>query len=191
MAHDPAIDPVQSMPPHPLTLDGSAVLHQMFRVRWPEWNALTENRQREIAREAAEVLNAFEEPAPGGSALFSQLGHKGDLLLVHFRDSFEEINEAELALCSLELHAYLEQTTSYVSVVELGLYDSTVKLYEELLAEGIAPSDPTWRRTSAIAHGRAGGGDGAALATRDSAEQVPLLLSDGQEARRGSQLVHG
>ena len=63
---------------------------------------------------------------------------------MHFRDSFEELNEAELALCSLELHAYLEQTTSYVSVVELGLYDSTVKLYEELLAEGIAPSDPTW-----------------------------------------------
>ena len=132
------------MPPHPLTLDGSAVLHQVFRVRWPQWNALAGDRRAEIARQASVEFEAFESDPGGGSAVFSQLGHKGDLLMVHFRAGFEELNRVERAISSLALSDFLDQTTSYVSVVELGLYDSTVKLYEELFAEGIRPDDPRW-----------------------------------------------
>ncbi len=133
-----------TMPPHPLTLDGSAVLHQVFRVRWPQWNALAGDRRAEIARQASVGFEAFESDPGGGSAVFSQLGHKGDLLMVHFRADFEELNRVERAISSLALSDFLDQTTSYVSVVELGLYDSTVKLYEELFAEGIRPDDPRW-----------------------------------------------
>ena len=133
-----------TMPPHPLTLDGSAVLHQVFRVRWPQWNALAGDRRAEIARQASVEFEAFESDPGGGSAVFSQLGHKGDLLMVHFRADFEELNRVERAISSLALSDFLDQTTSYVSVVELGLYDSTVKLYEELFAEGIRPDDPRW-----------------------------------------------
>ena len=132
------------MPPHPLTLDGSAVLHQMFRMRWPQWNTLAGDRRAEIARQASLEFEALESDPGGGSAVFSQLGHKGDLLMVHFRAGFEELNRVERVISSLALSDFLDQTTSYVSVVELGLYDSTVKLYEELIAEGIRPDDPRW-----------------------------------------------
>ena len=132
------------MPPHPLTLDGSAVLHQVFRMRWPQWNALAGDRRMEIARQASLEFEALESDPGGGSAVFSQLGHKGDLLMVHFRAGFEELNCVERVISSLALSDFLDQTTSYVSVVELGLYDSTVKLYEELIAEGIRPDDPRW-----------------------------------------------
>ena len=137
-------DAAPTMPPHPLTLDGSAALHQMFRMRWPEWNALADDRRAEIARSAALAFEALENHPEGGSAVFSQLGHKGDLLIVHFRAGFDGLNQVERAISSLELFGYMDQTSSYVSVVELGLYDSTVKLYEELLAEGIEPGDPRW-----------------------------------------------
>ena len=132
------------MPPHPLTLDGSAVLHQVFRMRWPQWNALPGDRRAEIARQASLEFEALESDPGGGSAVFSQLGHKGDLLMVHFRAGFEELNRVERVISSLALSDFLNQTTSYVSVVELGLYDSTVKLYEELIAEGIRPDDARW-----------------------------------------------
>lgn len=132
------------MPPHPLTLDGSAVLHQMYRMRWPEWNALERDRQREIAELATDVLRLLEQFRGGGSAAFAQIGHKGDLMLVHFRDSLEDINDTERFLNTLDLFNYMDLSTSYVSFVELGLYDSTVRLYEELQAEGISPSDPAW-----------------------------------------------
>jgi chlorite dismutase len=135
----------QAAPPAvPLTLDGSSVLHQMFRVRWAEWNKLPAETRDEIASEAAGVFAAMEQDSEGGSALFSQLGHKGDLILVHFRRSFEALNDAELKLTGLRLNDYLEPTTSYVSVVELGLYDSSVQLYEALAAQGVQPGSPEW-----------------------------------------------
>ncbi|MEP6540153.1 MAG: hydrogen peroxide-dependent heme synthase, partial [Bryobacteraceae bacterium] len=77
--------------------------------------------------------------------LFSLIGHKGDLLVVHFRSSFEELNHAELQLARLGLSDYLEVTTSYLSVVELGLYESTSKVYASLAAKGIAPHSPEWK----------------------------------------------
>lgn len=144
MAEQQASHSSADMPPHPLTLDGSAVLHQMYRMRWPSWNALEHETQREVVELAAEVLAALEGLAGGGSAAFAQIGHKGDLLLVHFRESLEDLNDTEILLNSVELFEYMELTNSYVSFVELGLYDSTVKLYEELLAEGIAPTDAAW-----------------------------------------------
>ena len=98
----------------------------------------------EIAGEAESVLAPMEHGGPGSSALFSMLGHKGDLVLLHFRKDFEELSRAEMAVSSLRLSEFLEPTTSYVSVVELGLYDSTVKLYQELLGEEVAPDNPTW-----------------------------------------------
>ena len=36
----------EPIPPVPLTLDGSAILHQMFRVRWPAWNAVAAVEQQ-------------------------------------------------------------------------------------------------------------------------------------------------
>ena len=131
-------------PPHPLTLDGAFILHQMFRMRWPTWRALDSSARTRVVEEAESALGAMESGRTGTSGLFSVLGHKGDLLFLHFRKDLEELNRAELAVSSMGLFEYLEPTTSYVSVVELGLYDSTVKLYDEMLSEGISPDSPDW-----------------------------------------------
>jgi hydrogen peroxide-dependent heme synthase len=132
------------LPAVPLTLEGLSVLHQMFRFRWPEWRKLDMARQEEIAREAAGALSPSEEA--GRSAMYSLLGHKGDLMLVHFRDSFDELNAAELQLNRTALQEYLEPTHSYLSVIELGLYDSSVKLFRQLAERGIAPLSEEWNR---------------------------------------------
>ena len=93
-----------------------------------------------IVEEAAAILAKMEANAEGQSALFSLLGHKGDLMLIHFRRSFDELNQAELQLAQLALNDYLEPTTSYLSVIELGLYESTIKAYKDLKDRGIAVS---------------------------------------------------
>ena len=59
------------------------------------------------------------------------LGHKGDLMLVHFRPSFDELKGVELRLAQTRLWDYLEPAHSYVSVVELGLYESSMKTYTD------------------------------------------------------------
>ena len=128
----------------PLTIEGLSVLHQMFRFGWAQWRNLGPTRQREIAAEAAAVLSPAEDA--GQTALYSLLGHKGDLMLVHFRDSFDELNAAEIDLNRTSLQEYLEPTHSYLSVIELGLYDSSVKLFRQLTERGVTPLSEEWTR---------------------------------------------
>ena len=88
----------------------------------------------------------FSEMESKQTAIFSLLGHKGDLLFLHFRNSFDEVNAAELKLSQLNLSDYLEPLTSYVSVIELGLYESTVKTYEQLMERGLEPHSDEWKQ---------------------------------------------
>ena len=126
------------IPPHPQTLDGAAVLHQMFRLDRSAWRTLDGGERNEIVSEASSALHDMEDNDTGGSALFSLLGHKGDLLVLHFRPDLEQVHRAELDVAKLRLAEFLEPTTSYVSVVELGLYDSSFKLYQELAEPRLA-----------------------------------------------------
>jgi peroxiredoxin len=134
------------VPPVPLTIEGYCVLHQMMRLRWSAWRPLRAALKKEIVREASRVLAKMEQSESGQSALFSLLGHKGDLMLIHFRHSFAELNQAELQISQLKLNDYLEPTTSYLSVIELGLYESTVKTYNELAEQGVEPYSEEWKR---------------------------------------------
>ena len=148
--HPPTV-PVAAgqLPAVPLTLEGFATLHQMMRFRWTAWRALPENSRREVLDEAAELLTAMEGKPDGQSALFSLLGHKGDLMLVHFRESFDQLNQAELDVARLRLNDFLEPTTSYLSVIELGLYESTLKTYKALAERGIEPHSEEWKKAIA------------------------------------------
>jgi len=134
--------------PVPLTLEGSFLLHQFFRFDWKAWRACTDGERescadgerkscadgerRRIAAEAVAALQRLErgnpetdgpkeanQAAPVQTALFSQLGHKGDLILIHFRDSLEALNQVELDLAQTRLYDFLDLRHSYVSVVEV------------------------------------------------------------------------
>jgi peroxiredoxin len=137
------------MPPVPLTLEGSSVLHQMFRFDWAAWRALAAADRNRIASAASDLLQPWEAGSTEGhanqSAIYSLLGHKGDLMLIHFRDSFADLNSVELALAHTELNSYLQPTHSYLSVVELGLYESSAKTYTALAGQGLDPFTPAWR----------------------------------------------
>ena len=143
--HYPRPQAATETPAVPLTTEGYSVLHQMLRLRWPEWRALPAPQKSEIAAEASLALSAMETHSPGQSALYSLIGHKGDLMLIHFRESFADLNQVELQVANLRLNEYLEPTTSYLSIVELGLYESTMKIYKELMDQGIVPHSDQWK----------------------------------------------
>ena len=129
------------IPAVPLTLEGSSVLHQMMHFKRTEWRKLPAKERSGIEMEARSALEKMELNQSG---LYSLLGHKGDLMLVHFRNSFDELNQIELTLGGLRLSDFLETTTSYLSVVELGLYESTLKIYQQLAERGVEPHSPEW-----------------------------------------------
>ena len=146
-----------SHPPVPLTLEGSSVLHQFFRFDWKALKSCADGERGSIVAKTIKTLKTMERKdasGPARSALYSQLGHKGDLMLIHFRDSLEELNQVELALAQTPLYDFLELRHSYVSVVELGLYESSRKTYEAASAKGFEPFSAEWNAEIAASLGR-------------------------------------
>jgi hydrogen peroxide-dependent heme synthase len=132
--------------PVPLSVEGYCVLHQMMRFRWAEWRKLDAVARKQIASEAAGYFGQAESKTQGQSAVFSMVGEKGDLLLIHFRQSIEQLKQVELQIQSLKLGDYFEPASSFLSVVELGLYESSVKLFRSLAEKGIEPHSEQWKK---------------------------------------------
>ncbi|HVD77444.1 MAG TPA: hydrogen peroxide-dependent heme synthase [Vicinamibacteria bacterium] len=129
--HDPRV---------PETLEGWWLLHQMFTVSWPAWQALPPAERRQKAAETARALGAMERGREGSSVPCTVLGHKGDLMLIHFRRSVEELEAVQLLVARLDLAPFLQATTSYVSVVELGMYEMTAQIHARLAGRGLEPA---------------------------------------------------
>jgi len=130
----------------PEVLDGWAVLHHVFSVDWPRWNRLSIGEQTDMTEAAAAFFKETAEVKEGESALFSVLGHKGDLLFLNFRKTLDELNAVELRFRRLALYSYLVETTSYLSFLELGLYEITIKLHDNLIGEGLVPESEKWKK---------------------------------------------
>ena len=136
------------IPAAPLTLEGALVLHQMFRLRREKLRSVPPASRDSTMDQAVRTLSDMEHRSANGrpaqTALYSLVGHKGDLLLLHFRESLEALHEAELQIAQLTLFDFLEPVYSYLSVVELGLYDSSTKLYGQLAQRGVEPYSDSW-----------------------------------------------
>ena len=77
------------IPAVPLSVEGFAVLHQMFRIARRDWRALDSTGQHRVVSEATGLLGEMARREDGESTIFSELGHKGDILIVHFRRTFD------------------------------------------------------------------------------------------------------
>jgi chlorite dismutase len=114
------------MPEAPGTLEGWYVLHDFRRIDWPRWKMLPAAERETIVTEAAAFLEAAEahqDAEEGASALYSIVGHKGDLMFLHLRPTLDELNALERAFARTRLADYTVEPYSYVSVTELGLYE--------------------------------------------------------------------
>jgi chlorite dismutase len=172
-----------------LTLEGSFLLHQFFRFDWKAWRACATGERKRIIADATAALQRLERKsldAPVQTALFSQLGHKGDLVLIHFRDSLEALNQVELDLAQTELYDFLDLRHSYASVVELGLYESTRKTYEAAAAKGLEPNSPEFQAEVAASLERAS----AAMAPRlfPAVPESKYLCFYPMDRKRGEQV---
>jgi hydrogen peroxide-dependent heme synthase len=136
---------MHELPPVPLTVEGSSVLHQMFHFDWTSWRKLDASERTSIETEISDLLKRWEQQFDRArSAVFSLLGHKGDLLFLHFRDDFKDLNRVELELSQTRFSEFLKLSHSYLSMVELGLYESSAKTYKSLAEKGLQPGTPEW-----------------------------------------------
>jgi chlorite dismutase len=116
----------------------------MFRFKRRAFDALPEARRQAIAREALAALQPPADPRDGDVSLAQMLGHKCDLMLTHYARDFDALGAAQTAFDKLELAEFLDATTSYVSILELGLYEATGKIHAELRDRGLKPHSQEW-----------------------------------------------
>src|SRR6266481_6438496 len=132
------------LPQVPLTLEGSYILHQMFRIRHASWKTLSGPAKSEALKEVTDKSASMAQ-----TAMFAMLGHKSELMFVHFRNSLDELQSAQTIINTLKIAEHLEAASSYVSVVELGLYESSIKTYRELIAKGLTHATEEWNKALA------------------------------------------
>jgi len=123
----------------PETLEGWSALHLMYRIDWKRVGELSSMDRAQAAIEAATALaETIPSNEAGANAWVQLLGHKGDLMLIVFRRSFDELGQAQLTFSRQKLHGYFTPTASYVSIVELGMYEMTAKIHRQLAERGLA-----------------------------------------------------
>ena len=119
----------------PETLEGWSALHLMYRIDWGRLGQAYPGDRQQMADELAGVITSGDEP----TALVQLLGHKGDFMVIAFRKSFDDLGRTQLRISRTKLHAYLAPTMSYVSIIELGMYEMTAKLHRQLADRGLLP----------------------------------------------------
>jgi len=118
----------------PPTDEGWYALHDFRTIDWDAWREATDRDRTRALEEVTDHLQstlAVEDAEEGGSALYSILGHKADLLVVHLRPSTADISALERQFELTEFAEYTERTTSFVSVTEASGYSERARDYFE------------------------------------------------------------
>ena len=116
----------------------------MFRFHRRRWDALDATNRTRIAAEAIEFLQPLRDDPESDVALAQLLGHKADLMLTHYARDFDVLGDEQIAFDKLALRDYLEPVSSYVSILELGLYDATARIHADLRDRGLKPHSQEW-----------------------------------------------
>jgi chlorite dismutase len=126
------------------TIEGWWILHRMFAFDRRRWEAVPQRERERIARQAVEALAPLAQSNHSDLGAAQVLGHKADLMFTHYAREFEGLAAAQTALDRCELTEYLEPRDSYVSILELGLYDATAKIHATLKERALKPFSPEW-----------------------------------------------
>jgi len=118
----------------PQTEEGWYVLHDLRRVDWDAWRSAPErDRDRALTDgiDYLEYYEAVEDSSEGQSAVYTVLGDKADIMLVHLRPTLSDLDAAERQFEQTEFARYTERATSYVSVTEASGYTEKAREYFE------------------------------------------------------------
>jgi hydrogen peroxide-dependent heme synthase len=116
----------------PATLEGWYALHQLYAADWTALGALDDEARAALRSQTRAMLAGLAEPAGGGwSGAYRLVGGGADLMLVHFRETLDQLAEAELQLRRAPVAGYLDLALDYLSVTEAGMYGATAQAAQE------------------------------------------------------------
>jgi peroxiredoxin len=128
----------------PESVEGWWILHRMFAFDRRAWDAASEKRRHRCAAHAVDLLVHLQGGNESDAGLAQLVGHKGDLMLTHYAKTYEGVAYAQTLVDKLDLAEFLVPLSSYVSILEVGLYDFTGRLHAELASRELTPNSAEW-----------------------------------------------
>lgn len=107
------------------TIEGWHVLHDFRHVAWEVWTTWSA-RERQEALEGFRALwaewEAVDRARAGSFGAYQVVGHKADVLLLHFRPALSGLVDVKVRLDKSRMGRILRPAYSYLSIVELSKY---------------------------------------------------------------------
>lgn len=128
----------------PESLEGWWILHRMFDFDRFSWDRLPKDERDSMVNQANEKLSILKNGTDTDFGLAQMVGHKADLMLTHYSRDYEGLAHAQTVVDKLSLFEFFTPATSYVSVLELGLYEATGKIHATLKEQGLKANSPEW-----------------------------------------------
>ncbi|WP_324760396.1 heme-binding protein [Haloarcula montana] len=116
----------------PATEEGWYVLHDCRSIDWDAWREAPQRVRDRALSEGIDFLDAYEaveDADEGQTAVYTVLGHKADLMILHLRPTMGDLDAAERHFEQTEFAAFTEQEFSYVSVTEASGYTEKSREY--------------------------------------------------------------
>lgn len=107
------------------TIDGWYSLHDFRLIDWVAWKRSDESKRQRALQEFADFMKEWrqiEAERKGSTAFYSIVGQKADFVLMHLRETMEELNDIETAFNKSTFAEFLIPAYSYVSIIELSSY---------------------------------------------------------------------
>ncbi len=118
----------------PQTEEGWYVLHDCRRIDWDAWRSAPQRTRDRALTEGIDFLSAYtdlEDAAEGQTAVYTVVGHKADIMILHLRPTMADLDAAERHFEQTEFAAFTEREFSYVSVTEASGYTEKAREYFE------------------------------------------------------------
>jgi len=131
-------------PAVPESLDSWWILHRMFTFDRLAWDAVSPDEQHEVVGEAIKALEALKKGDDSDVGFAQMVGHKADLMFTHYSKNYEGLAHAQTVVDKLRISEFIAPAASYVSILELGLYDATGKIHAALAEQNLKPATQEW-----------------------------------------------
>lgn len=124
----------------PETIEGWYALHQIFR-RAPDAAGADDDDDPLMGIDVGSINRHLVD---GWTAVCSLIGSVDSLMVIHFRRTLEEIQEAQ-GYADVLRRGHLELTYAFLSVTEAGLYHITAQLAADALRRGGSIGDAEYK----------------------------------------------
>ncbi|WP_058302361.1 hydrogen peroxide-dependent heme synthase [Gorillibacterium timonense] len=107
------------------TLEGWYALHDFRRIDWSAFKAAPADKRKQALTEWKNLLDEWaltESSRRGSTVLYSIVGQKADFVIMHLRETLQDLEKVELAFNRSLIAEFTIPTYSYVSIVELSSY---------------------------------------------------------------------